>query len=210
MRKKLPMLLLLGLVSATSAIAVSSQAAEGEPRRAVAYINPDTGAATENSSVNPDSECDSPDQRDRQQVSESGGTENNVHVDACLFKKGENFDGMVTFYAGGAGTISACPDPDMGTIMDGAKVAVTHDHDEDGIIDHCHQSGFQEKDMAGDGEYHVRLNNDGEPGFQNVTFCFDPDVDVEAEATDQPEGHGCKDELKRHKSKIRINWVPSR
>lgn len=193
-------------------VTVSSVALAGEgPSRAVAYINPDTGAATENPDVKEGSSCSSPDRRDRQALSSDGGSERNVHVDACLFDDGgDAFDGLVTFESKGKGAISACPDPDQVVaqapqIMNGEKVAFVHDHDGDGRIDHCHQSGYQMKDSAGDNEYHVRLNNDSRKGTQRVVFCFDPQQDAQADASGQPQGHGCSNI--ETKSKIRIRWV---
>lgn len=185
-------------------------AAEG-PTQAVAYINRDTGAATENGNVNKDSECATPDQRDRQKLSAPGSAERNVHVDACLFTKdGSAFDGTVTFESRGAGAISACPDPDqvvaqVSQVMNGERVSYLHDHNGDGRNDHCHQTGYQMKDAAGDEEYHTRVNNDAKPGRQKMFFCFDPEQDPAADASGQPEGHGCTDaDLK---SKVVVRWV---
>ncbi len=182
------------------------------PARAVAYINPDTGAATENSNVNKDSECASPDQRDRQKRSGAGGSERNIHIDACLFDgQGDPFDGTVTFATRGRGAISACPDPDQSVaqlpqVMNGPKRAFVHDHNGDGRNDHCHQSGYQMRDADGDEEYHVRVNNDTKAGLERVVFCFDAEQDVEADASGQPAGHGCRDEAEGQKSRIRIRW----
>ena len=195
----------------TVGVGASSALGAGAPERAVAYVNPDTGAATENGNVNPNSDCEAPDQKDRQRVSAEGGSERNVHVDACLQDgQGQPFDGMVTFASRGAGSISACPDPDQSVaqapqVMNGSKVATVHDHNGDGRNDHCHQSGYQMKDAAGDEEYHVRLNNDGAPGRQKVSFCFDAEQDPAADASGQPSGHGCGDS--DVKSKVLIRWV---
>jgi hypothetical protein len=202
----------IGLTLASVLVPLGAVAAAGEaPSRAVAYVNPDTGTATENADVDPDSSCESPDRRDKQQLSASGGSENNVHVDACLFDEGKPFDGMVTFESKGVGAISACPDPDqmiaqVPQVLNGEKRAYAHDHDGDGRMDHCHQTGYQSKDSAGDLEYHVRVNNDTKAGKQQVIFCFDPEQDPAADASGQPQGHGCKDAAQ--KSKVKIRWVP--
>lgn len=194
------------LVAATASIAA---AAEG-PSRAVAYINRDTGAVTENSNVTQGSSCETPDRKDRQELSDEGQSNRNVHVDACLFDTNNDaFDGTVTFQSRGRGAISACPDPDQTVavpqVMNGEKVAYVHDHNGDGRNDHCHQTGYQSKDAAGDDEYHVRVNNDSKSGRQRVIFCFDQEQDVEADASGQPEGHGCGNS--GSKSRVRIRWV---
>lgn len=200
-------LILLALAVTTSSVALASEG----PSQAVAYINRDTGAATENPNVKEGSSCESPDRKDRQSLSEEGGSERNVHVDACLFdENGEDFDGTVTFESKGAGAVSACPDPDqvvtgVPQVMNGEKLAYVHDHNGDGRNDHCHQTGYQTKDSAGDDEYHVRLNNDSKKGLQRVVFCHDPQQDPAADASGQPEGHGCSDTDSR--SKVRIRWV---
>ncbi len=190
--------------------ALSASAQEGPPVSAASYINPDTGAATENANVDEDSSCETPDRRDRQRLSDEGASNKNVHNDACLFDaQGEAFDGTVTWVVKGVGAISACPDPDLTTavatpVTNGPKTATIHDHDGNGRVEHCHQSGFQEKDMEGDAEYHARLNNDSSPGRQRVIFCHDPDQDAAGDAADQPEGHGCSDET--IKDRILIRW----
>lgn len=173
-------------------------------------MNPDTGMATENPNVREDSSCESPQKKDRQQLSAEGGSENNIHIDGCLFdSEGAPFDGTITFQSKGKGSIFACPDPDQRLaqapqVMNGEKRSFTHDHNGDGLIDDCHQTGYQEKDAAGDLEYHVRVNNDAKPGRQKVVFCFDPEQDIEAAADEQPPGHGCKGA--EHKDTIRIRW----
>ncbi|MDP9067973.1 MAG: hypothetical protein M3N53_06470 [Actinomycetota bacterium] len=195
----------------TLGVAVSSASGAGAPVRAVAYINPDSGAATENSNVNPTSDCEAPDQRDRQRLSAKGTSDRNVHVDACLSDtQGQAFDGTATFASRGAGSISACPDPDQVVaqapqVMNGPRVAYLHDHNSDGRNDHCHQTGYQMKDAAGDDEYHVRVNDDTEAGRQTVTFCFDPQQDPAADASGQPQGHGCRDT--DVKSRVIIRWI---
>ncbi len=78
---------------------------------------------------------------------------------------------------------SACPDPDGA----GPKVAILS---ADKKL--CFQSGYQEKGMAGDLEFHARLNNNGQAGTQYVTWCSDSDR------------NGCDDE--RNKDSIRIDW----
>lgn len=198
-------------IAMTIGVAPSSALGAGTPTRAVAYVNPDTGAATENGNVDPKSDCDAPDRRDRQRVSSEGASERNVHVDACLQDgQGQPFDGTVTFASRGAGSISACPDPDQTVaqapqVMNGPQVAYVHDHNGDGRNDHCHQTGYQMRGAAGDEEYHVRLNNDVSPGRQRVAFCFDPEQDPAADASSQPSAHGCRDtDLK---SRVVIRWV---
>lgn len=157
--------------------------------RAVSYINPDTGAATANRDVDPNSSCFSPDQYDQQAFSAPGTGTNNVHNDACfLDDRGNKVDGPASFQSEGVGFISACPDPDGA----GPKVAVLRDINGDGRNDLCFQSGYQQKNMAGDLEFHARLNNNGMPGTQYVTWCSDDDR------------NGCDDE--RNSSSIRIDW----
>lgn len=198
-------------ILASLALAVPVAAAAGQPTRAVAYVNPDTGAATENGNVNEDSGCEKPDQRDRQKLSPTGTADKNVHIDACLFDdEGAAVDGTITFESRGAGAISACPDPDQTIaqapqVMNGERVAYLHDHNADGRNDHCHQTGYQMKDAAGDEEYHVRLNNDTKAGRQKLFFCFDPEQDPAADASGQPSGHGCADT--EIFSKVVIRWV---
>jgi len=141
-----------------------------------------TGAATENPDVDPDSECATPDQDDTQRVSPSGETTNNVHNDACLFDDlGFAVDTQVSFESSGVDTISGCPDPDA----DGPKTAAN-----DGTT--CTLSGYQETGMAGDNEYHARLNSEV-AGTQTVVFCADP------------EGNGCDDAT--ISDSITIEWV---
>lgn len=149
---------------------------------ASSYINPDTGAATENSNVAADSSCESPDQDDTQAVSPAGETTSNVHNDACLFDDlGLDVDAQVSFDSSGVGVVSACPDPDGA----GPKTATN-----DGTT--CTLSGYQETGMAGDFEYHARLNSEV-AGTQTVVFCADP------------EGNGCDDAT--ISDTITIDWV---
>lgn len=195
------------LTLAGGSVAMGAEA----PSSASAYINRDTGAATENGNVTDGSSCASPDRRDRQALSDEGGSNRNVHVDACLVDEEDKaFDGMATFASRGSGSISACPDPDqlvaqVSQVMNGPRVAFVHDHDSDGRNDHCHQTGYQEKDAAGDEEYHVRINNDAKPGRQKVTFCFDPQQDPAADSTGQPDGHGCADSSAS--SRVVVVWT---
>lgn len=156
---------------------------------ASSYINPDTGAATENEDVDPDSSCFQPDQFDSQRFSDPGTANRNVHNDACfLGRDGQKLDGPASFESSGVGFISACPDPDGA----GAKVAVLRDRNGDGRNDLCFQSGYQRKGTAGDLEFHARMNNTGMAGTQYVTWCSDSDRD------------GCDDEWNR--ATIRIEW----
>jgi hypothetical protein len=72
--------------------------------RAASYINPDNGMATENPDVADDSSCARPDQRDRQQLSDRGATNRNVHNDACfLDRKGQEKNGPASFQSSGVG-----------------------------------------------------------------------------------------------------------
>ncbi len=158
--------------------------------KASSYINPDTGAATANPDVDPASSCFRPDQYDMQRFSDPGTANRNVHNDACFLNDaGMKVDGPASFQSSGVGFISACPDPDGA----GPKVAVLSDRNGDGRNDLCFQSGYQMKGIAGDLEFHARLNNNtGMAGTQYVTWCSDADRD------------GCDDEW--NKSTIRIDW----
>ena len=197
---------------ALAVLSGSVAVAGGSGPRSVAYINPDTGSATENPNVRENSDCENPDRFDRQKRSAAGAAERNVHVDACLFDgEGAPFDGAVTFASKGVGAISACPDPDQAVaeapqVMNGPKRAFLHDHNGDGRNDHCHQTGYQMKDAAGDEEFHIRINNDAKAGRQRVVFCFDEEQDVEADAAGQPTGHGCGDATDAQKSRITVRW----
>lgn len=164
------------------------------PYRAVSYINPDIGAATANADVNANSSCSEPDQFDTQTLSPDGTTRNNVHNDACLFGGSDRsfgdeprFDGPATYESTGVGVISACPDPDGA----GPKTATLSADRK-----RCIQTGFQVKGVAGDGEFHARLNNTsalGGAGTQRVVWCYDPEL------------NGCADA--RIKSTVSVNWV---
>ena len=158
--------------------------------RAASYINPDNGMPTENPDVEDDSSCARPDQEDRQQLSDPGKTNRNVHNDACfLDRKGQKKNGPASFQSSGVGYISACPDPDAG----GREYSKLSDTDGDGRMDLCFQSSYQQTGKAGDLEFHARLNNDSKPGTQYVVWCADADRD------------GCRDE--RVKDDIRIEWT---
>ena len=131
-----------------------NKSARGPVARAISYINPDIGAATANPDVNPASNCARPDRRDTQQLSPAGTGTRNVHNDACLLDRAGSFvDAPVSWESTGAGVIFRCPDPDGAA---GPKVAVLSGN-------RCFQSGFQSTGMAGDGEYHLRLNNTDTP-----------------------------------------------
>lgn len=150
---------------------------------AASYINGDGGV---NADVDPGSSCFRPDQYDMQAFSDpgTGAGNRNVHNDACfLDDKGNKVDGPASFEVEGVGFISACPDPDGA----GPKVAI---RSADKKL--CFQSGYQQKGIAGDLEFHARLNNEGQAGTQYVTWCSDSDRD------------GCDDE--RNKDSIRIDW----
>lgn len=126
------------------------------PQRAVSCINPDTGAATANPDVAPNSNCASSDRYDTQTRSAPGSTANNVHNDACLFKgystgTRSDIDGPATFDSFGAGYINACPDPDGA----GPKVARLSDTNGDGRTDRCFQSGYQDKGAIGIADWPV-------------------------------------------------------
>ena len=183
--------LLSGPVSAANADAGWGGGSYGSgDGRASSYINPDTGAATANNDVDPNSNCFRPDQYDMQMFSPAGTATKNVHNDACfLDRNGKKLDGPATFESRGVGFISACPDPDNA----GPKTASLLDKNADGRADLCFQSGYQTKGVAGDFEFHARLNNNtGMAGTQYVTWCSDKDAD------------GCSDEW--NKSSIRIDW----
>jgi len=147
--------------------------------------------------VNSNSNCATPDQSDIQPLSTAGTTNRNVHVDACLFSSAaapgatqSDVDVPATFELFGAGTISACPDPDGA----GPKTALREDHDGDGNFEHCHVSGYQ---STGTGalEYHTRINNTTQPGQSRVLFCYDPNQ------------NGCLDESVL--SQVAIGWTPA-
>src|ERR687893_120725 len=99
--------------------------------RAASYINPDNGMPTENPDVEDDSSCARPDQKDRQQLSDRGAANRNVHNDACFLDgKGQKKNGPASFQSSGVGSISACPDPDG----PGPEYAALSDTDRDGRV----------------------------------------------------------------------------
>lgn len=156
----------------------------GGPDNAKSYINPDTGLPTENPNVKRNSECRTPDQTDRQELSDPGSTNNNVHNDACLTRNGKRFDGKASFEIKGVGEFSVCPDPDGA----GPKTSAIKNNGK-----RCYMTGYQETGMDGDDEYHARINNTMKRGESNVTFCFDPD------------DNGCGDA--NVKDSILIKWM---
>ncbi len=180
----------------------------GDSLKAVSYINGDAGV---NADVNANSSCFNPDRYDRQRLSDpaSGNPGNrNVHNDACFFRDSsyggygnvstqshyggynsdEKQDAPASFQSTGVGYISACSDPDGA----GPKLAIFQDRNGDGRKDFCFQSGYQEKGIAGDKEFHARMNNSSTPGTQNVVWCKDDDR------------NGCSDE--NVKDRITIEW----
>lgn len=182
--------LLMGLTG----IGLVANAGTG-PTGASSYINPDTGAPTENPNVDPFSECETPDVYDVQPLS-TKSKDRNVHNDACLFKRGERFDTRAAFQSTGRGFISACPDPDDRTAFggnNGPKTARLKDTNGDGRDDLCILGGYQTTGQPGDTEYHARMNNTTRAGRQHVTFCYDPDR------------NGCRDE--NVQDEIEIRWV---
>ncbi len=200
----------LALSMMTATVASASHSYDGggyggygdndEPRKAVSYINPDVGAATANPDVDPNSNCVNPDRYDNQKRSAPGSTANNVHNDACFFKgystgPVSDIDAPATFDSFGVGVISACPDPDGA----GPKVARLSDRNGDGRMDRCFQSSYQDKgvvgvnDVAGDFEFHARMNNTAAAGQQKVVWGYDP------------QANGLGDTYV--KSSITINWL---
>ena len=157
--------------------------------RASSYINGDAGV---NADVDPNSSCYRPDQYDKQMFSDPASTgpgNRNVHNDACfLDSNGNKLNGPASFESSGVGFISACPDPDGA----GPQTARLTDKNGDNRKDLCFQSAFQTRGIAGDSEFHARMNNTSMPGTQYVTWCSDRNAD------------GCSDEW--NKSSIRIDW----
>lgn len=204
LRVLLPLLVAASGVLAIAPFVYADDGGRGDrdrPDRAVSYINPDLGMPAFNPDVDPNSSCFRPDQSDSQRLSDPGTTNRNVHNDACFFGRdgggywgsrssNEKVDGPASFDSQGVGFISACPDPDNA----GPKFARTIDRNSDGLADVCFQSGYQEKGMAGDKEFHARLNNTSTPGRQSVTWCYDRDQ------------NGCRDEY-RLKASIVIDWT---
>lgn len=174
--RRFPSLLLISALATGSAMLMAAPASAADERPA-AYINPDTGMATENPNVDEDSECETPTQSDTQPLgSEADGT-GNVHVDACLFDGSDmRVDTQAAFTVSGVGVIAACPDPDM----DGPQTSMQS-------ANSCVLSNFEEANS----EYHVRVVS-GTAGQQTVDFCADP------------QGDGCDDATE--KSTVRVTW----
>ena len=151
--------------------------------RAASYINGDAG---KNADVDPNSSCFRPDQYDMQKFSTAASGnpgDNNVHNDACFLdrdgnKRGKNIG--ATFRSSGTGYISACPDPDGA----GPATSKLRDLNGDGRNDSCFQSSYQEKGIAGDFEYHARVNNTGMTGSQSVKWGMDLDADGRIDGRD--------------------------
>lgn len=190
-RKRLTLALAgVGLLMAL-AIPGGPVAAQEGPLTPASYINPDTGKPTENPDVDPNSECETPDQADDQPLVVDPKTDN-VHNDACLFDaSGARVDTQATFESSGVGTITACPDPDgmddPANMVDD-KTAMLSDANGDGGNDRCVLSGYEDANT----EYHTRLISTT-AGTQTVTFCADP------------EGNGCADAAATNI--ITINWT---
>ena len=97
---------------------------------------------------------------------------------------------------GPAGTVKRCGSSATGRRAGARETprrsAVISDCNGDGRNDLCFQSGYQQKGIAGDLEFHARMNNNtAMAGTQYVTWCSDSDRD------------GCSDEWNRS---IRIDW----
>ncbi len=159
---------------------------DGGGLKTVSYINNDRGTATNNADVNDNSSCFTPDQYDMQQFSDAGTANRNVHNDACSLGGNGNKRGAdigATFLATGTGFISACPDPD-GNLTGGPQFRILKDTNGDGRNDACFQSAYQDRgalgvaDVAGDFEYHARVNNTGQAGAQDVEWGMDRDANL--------------------------------
>ncbi len=156
---------------------------DGDRLQTVSYINGDAG---KNADVDPNSSCYRPDQYDMQAFSSAASGNpgnNNVHNDACFLddrgnKVGENIG--ASFQSSGTGYISACPDPDGA----GPEFSRLRDLNGDGRNDSCFQSSYQEKNAAGDFEYHARVNNTGMTGEQQVQWGMDRDGDGRIDSRD--------------------------
>lgn len=165
----------VAVTMAAAAFAASGGASYGGStggvRHAVSYINRDAGMPSRNDSIPPTSSCASPTRHDlRQHLSPSRGVDNNVHNDACLLDRdGREVDGRATFESYGVGYISACPDPDDA----GPKTATLSDRDDDGRADRCVQSGYQDKGLPGDRQFHARFNSRSLTGLQSIRWCYD-------------------------------------
>ena len=168
------------VASATGAFAYGSYGSYSSSSglTTVSYINSDGG---KNADVTNPSNCFRPDQYDMQKFSSAAsGTpgDSNVHNDACFLDGNGNKIGKnigATFVATGTGYISACPDPDGA----GPAIRILRDLNGDGRNDSCFQSSYQENPAlaAGGFEYHVRVNNTGMAGAQQVQWGMDRDAD---------------------------------
>lgn len=148
-----------------SPIAVS--AAQTQPTTAISYINPDTGAATENTNVAATSGCANPVKIDASQSAGDPAT-TNLHNDACLQDAaGANIDVPAAFDVSGVAEVHACPDPDA----EGPKTATIQGKT-------CLLGGYE----ADNTEYHVRIKS-STAGSAMVTFCADPEQNGCADAT---------------------------
>lgn len=159
---------LLAVGIAAGSLAFNVTGALGAHADQSAYIVPDTGKPTENSDVNSDSSCDTPDQVDVQATGDFDGNANNVHVDGCIYDADGGFlDTTVSFQTDGVGGIAACPDADG----DGPKTATVSDPDNDGINEICTHTGYEDANQ----QYHVRVLSET-VGAQTVTMCTDPET----------------------------------
>ncbi|WP_411277100.1 hypothetical protein [Gaiella sp.] len=176
MTKKLTLAITCGALLVAAPAALSYTSSYGDNLRAASYINGDAG---KNADVDPNSSCYRPDQYDMQAFSSAASGnpgDKNVHNDACFLdgagnKVGKNIG--ATFQSSGTGYISACPDPDGA----GPAIRILRDLNGDGRNDSCYQSSYQEKGIAGDFEYHARVNNTGMAGSQYVKWGMDRDAD---------------------------------
>lgn len=171
---------------------------ESTTLRAVSYMNPDTGAATEDADVDRDSNCFSPDRYDSQRLSDSGTANRNVHNDAYLFEgDGDRYgdagsdrkvDAPASYDSSGVGFISACPDPDNA----GPKYAIAKGRNGDGRID-----VLALERLPGEGcRRRLRVprlaeqHHDDRPAVRRLVL--------------RPDGDGCGDE--KAKDRIVIDW----
>lgn len=146
-------------------------------------VNLDVGAVSIDRTGDASSDCNGTGGNDGQTVSVSSGDPGTVHIgiDACLYDpRGNDLDAPISWDSSGSGFILQCTDPDGA----GPKTAVVTGN-------RCYQSGSQATGQAGDGGYHLDLENASHPGRQDVTFCYDP------------ENNGCQDA--RVSGSIRIN-----
>lgn len=148
------------------------------PTRAVAYFSPGTTSGDDTEAVNADSSCATPDKEDTNRVG-SGPIfgANPSPVNGCIFDQfgtGNKLNTTVTFESTGVGEFSDCE-------------GTPHDHDGDGLDEHCHID-----DMDADDEADADISSTV-PGDQTVTFCFDAE-NGGATANPPPTDHGCADE----------------